>query len=88
MLLIAVSKPFSVIFGPDWKEGQDMLDRDRPTELLLPKDNATALKIICSIIHHQNREVPQTLAVGGILAVAVTADKYDCIHALRFASES
>lgn len=88
MLLRAVSKVFSVMFRPDWKEGQDMLDRDGPAELLLPEDNAAALKIICSVIHHQNREVPQTLAAGDILAVAVTADKYDLVHALRFASES
>jgi hypothetical protein len=87
-LLRAVSKPFSVMFRPDWKEGQDLLDRDGPAELLLPEDNAAALKIICSIIHHQNREVPQTLAAGNVLAVAVTADKYDCVDALRFASES
>lgn len=88
MLLRVVSKVFSVMFRPDWKEGQDMLDRDGPAELVLPEDNAAALKIICSIIHHQNREVPQTLAAGDILAVAVTADKYDLVHALRFASES
>lgn len=88
MLLRAVSKPFSAMFGPDWKEGHDLLDCDRPTELLLPEDNAAALKIICSIIHHQNRKVPQRLAAGDVLAVAVTADKYDCVQALRFASES
>lgn len=88
MLLRAVSKPFSVMFRPDWKEGQDMLNRDGPAELLLPEDNAAALKIICLIIHHQNNDVPQTLAPGDILAIAVTADKYDCVHALRFASES
>lgn len=88
MLLRAVSRVFSVMFRPDWKEGQDLLDRDGPTELPLPEDNAAALKIICCIIHHRNREIPQTLAAGDILAVAVTADKYDCLHALRFASES
>jgi hypothetical protein len=88
MLLKAVSKPFSVIFRPDWKEGRDLLDRDGPAELLLPEDNAAALKIICSVIHHRNTEVPRTLAAGDILAVAVTADKYDCVDALRFASES
>jgi hypothetical protein len=88
MLLMAASKPFSVMFGPNWKEGHDMLDRDGPSELLLSEDNAAALKIICSIIHHQNREVPRTLAAGDVLAVAVAADKYDCVDALRFASES
>lgn len=88
MLLRAVSKPFSVMFRPDWKEGRDMLNRDGPAELLLPEDNAAALKIICLVIHHQNNDVPENLAPGDILAIAVTADKYDCVHALRFASES
>lgn len=76
------------MFSPDWKEGQDLLNRDGPAELLLPEDNAAALKIICSVIHHQNGEDTQTLAAGDILAVAVTADKYDCVKALRWASES
>ena len=88
MFLTLVSKPFSAMLGPDWKEGHDLLDSNKPAEILLPEDNAAALEIICSIIHHQNRDVPRTLAAGDILAVAVTADKYDCIRALRFASES
>ena len=46
------------------------------------------MKIICSVIHHRNKDVPQTLAASDILAIAVTADKYDCVHALRFAGES
>ncbi|KAL6825177.1 hypothetical protein V8C40DRAFT_245748 [Trichoderma camerunense] len=87
MFLRAVSKPFSAMFRPDWKEGRDLLDCDRPTEIPLPEDNAAALKIICSVIHHQNSEVPRTLAAGDVLAVAVAADKYDCIMALEFASE-
>ncbi|KAM5529209.1 hypothetical protein FOXYSP1_17053 [Fusarium oxysporum f. sp. phaseoli] len=41
-----------------------MHDHDEPSELLLPEDNAAALKIVCSIIHHQNREVPLTFAAG------------------------
>ncbi|KAL3587778.1 hypothetical protein FPOAC2_13677 [Fusarium poae] len=57
MLLMAASKPFSVMFGPNWKEGHDMRDRDGPFELSLPDDNAAALKIICSIIHYRNTEV-------------------------------
>lgn len=88
MSLMAASKPFSVMLGPNWKEGHDLLNCDGPAELLLPEDNAAALKIICSIIHHQNRAVPQPLAAGDVLAVAVTADKYDFVQALIFASNS
>lgn len=86
LFLNAASKPFSAMFGPDWKEGQDILDRDGPVEILLPEDNADALKVICAVIHHQNNEVPQDLAAGEILGIAVAADKYDCVDALKFAS--
>ncbi|KAF4960489.1 hypothetical protein FSARC_10457 [Fusarium sarcochroum] len=91
--LMAASKPFSVMLGPHWKEGQnkhdhDEHDREKPFELLLPDDNAVALKMICFILHHQNREVPRSLTARDILAIAVAADKYDCLDALRFASES
>ncbi|KAK1471339.1 hypothetical protein CABS01_16382 [Colletotrichum abscissum] len=76
------------MLGPDWKEGHDMHDHGKPSELLLPEDNAAALQIICSVIHHKNSEVPRNLAVDDVLAVAVATDKYDCGNALRFASES
>ncbi|KAK1534777.1 uncharacterized protein CCOS01_03529 [Colletotrichum costaricense] len=88
MSLMAASKPFSVMLGPDWKEGREMHNQGKPSELLLPEDNVAALRIICSVIHHKNSEVPRTLAVGDVLAVAVAADKYDCGNALKFAAES
>jgi len=88
LFLKAASKPFSAMFGPDWKEGHDTLDLDAPVELPLPEDNASALKLICAIIHHRNKKVPQSLAAGDVLGVAVIADKYDCVHALKFASGS
>lgn len=91
MMLRVASKPFSAMFGPNWKEGRDLLDGDRPVnrpvELPLPEDNAAALKIMCSVIHHQRSEVPRTLAAGDVLAVAVATDKYDCVEALSFASD-
>jgi hypothetical protein len=85
---MAASKLFSVMLGPHWKEGYDMRDEDRPFELSLPDDNAAAFKIICPIIHYQNKNVPRALPVGDVLAVAVVADKYDCVNALKFASET
>ncbi|KAM0499011.1 hypothetical protein ACHAP8_005715 [Fusarium lateritium] len=88
MFLMTVSKPFAVMLGPNWKEGQDMRDPDGPFHLSLPEDNAIALKIICSVVHYQNKEVPRTLPAGDVLAVAVVADKYDCVNALEFASDT
>lgn len=82
LFLKAASRPFSAMFGPDWKEGHNLFGRGRPVELKLPKENAATLKLICAIIHHQNNMVPQTLAAGDVSGIAVTADKYDCINAL------
>ncbi|KAK1716865.1 uncharacterized protein BDZ83DRAFT_743824 [Colletotrichum acutatum] len=80
MSLMTVSKPFS--------EGLDMHDQGRPSELLLPEDNVAVLAITCSVIHHKNSEVPRTLAVSNVLAVATATDKYDCSNTLRFATKS
>lgn len=74
MLLMAVSKPFSAMLGPDCKETHDMRHHNGPFEVSLPNDNATALEIICSVIHFQNDKIPGTLAAGDVLAVAVAAD--------------
>ncbi|OBS22796.1 hypothetical protein FPOA_09123 [Fusarium poae] len=88
ILLMAASKPFSAMLGPQWKEGHDMREQHGRFELPLPDDNAAALEIICYVIHYQNDKLPQTLAANDILAIAMTADKYDFVNALRFASES
>lgn len=87
-LLMDVSKLFSAMLGPHWKEGHDKRDHDGPFELKLPDDDAAALKIMCAIIHHENEKVPRTLPAGDVLAVAVVADKYDCVNVLKFASET
>lgn len=86
LFMKATSKPFSAMLGPNWKEGHSMLNQAGPVEISLPEDNADALEVICAVIHHQNNKVSQTLSACDILGVAVTADKYDCIDALRFAS--
>lgn len=87
LFLKAASKPFSAMFGPDWAEGYNIHDLRPPVELALPEDNASAVKLICAIIHHQNKKVPQSLAAVDVLGIAVTVDKYDFVHALKFASE-
>jgi hypothetical protein len=86
LFLKATSKPFSAMFGPGWKEGHAMLGQEEPVEILLPEDNAAALELICAIIHHRNDKVHQSLAASNVLAVAVTADKYDFSDALKLAS--
>ena len=87
LFLKAASKPFSVMLGPDWKEGHNMLSPDGLVEVQLPADNSTALMLLCAIIHHRNEMVPQTLAAVEVLRTAVVADKYDCLDAAKFAGE-
>jgi hypothetical protein len=86
--LCVASKPFSAMFTPKWKEGDAFFSQAELMEIYLPEDNATSMQLICAIIHHQNQDVPDNLSARNILGVAVAADKYDCVLALRFASET
>lgn len=86
LFLQAASKPFAAMLGPDWKEGQSLIDRGSRAEIFLPEDNAAALENICAIIHHQNSRVSTSLTPDVILDVAIIADKYDCVDVLKFAS--
>ncbi|KAL2782445.1 hypothetical protein BJX66DRAFT_345827 [Aspergillus keveii] len=84
--LKATSRPFSAMLGPIWKEGRDLL-QDESVEILLPEDNAKAMEYICAVTH-QNKMMSHTMTPLDVLEVAVVADKYDLVDALRFASES
>ncbi|KAF5584300.1 hypothetical protein FPANT_7903 [Fusarium pseudoanthophilum] len=88
MLLMAASKPFSAMLGPNWKGGHDMRQHGGSHEVLLPDDNATAMRIICSVIHFQNDKIPETLPASDVLAVALAADKYDCLNAIQLAQKA
>ncbi|TGO43983.1 hypothetical protein BCON_0678g00010 [Botryotinia convoluta] len=79
LFLEAASKPFPAMFGPDWKEEHDILDLDGPGELSLPEDNASALKLICAIIHHRNKDVTQFLAAGDVLGVGSPSQRTSMI---------
>jgi hypothetical protein len=86
--LRAASKPFSAMFTPEWKEGDTLLSQSRPIEILLPEDDATGMRLVCAIIHHKNQEVPANLSAHNVLGVAITADKYDFVHAVKSASDN
>lgn len=85
VFLRTASKTFSAMFNPLWKEG-DSLGQEGPLELPLPDDDASALQMICNLIHHQDKFVPQSLAPSEILKIAITADKYHCVAVLKFAT--
>jgi hypothetical protein len=85
LILKTASKVFSAMLGPYFSEGQN-ITKDCPKEILLPEDDADALKIICEITHLQNSAVPDSLPPSAVIQLAITADKYDCVPALKFAS--
>ncbi|KAH7128201.1 hypothetical protein B0J11DRAFT_483915 [Dendryphion nanum] len=84
--LKAVSKPFSAMFSSRWNEGNDPLHQSEPIEIPLPDDDSMAMLIICAVIHHQYKSIPRHLPARTALQVAITADKYDCVDSLQFAS--
>jgi hypothetical protein len=43
LFLMEAAKPFSAMFGLDWKEGHNMLGRYGLVEVLLLEDNATVV---------------------------------------------
>ncbi|KAF2801904.1 uncharacterized protein BDZ99DRAFT_504179 [Mytilinidion resinicola] len=78
------SKYFNAMFGPHFAEGQD-LHGDSPKGIPMPDDDANALEILLNIFHLRNDDVPETLGPTEVLDVAVAADKFDCIVAIKHA---
>jgi hypothetical protein len=82
-VLRCASKVFSAMFGPTWSEGQG-LSNEYPREVRLVEDDADALRIICSVMHHRNDDVPQSPTPKEVLQIAIEADKYDLNIALKY----
>ena len=78
------SKVFDAMLGPRFLEGQTS-NGDAPKKISLPDDNAAAMTTICSVIHHRNDLAPEVSALGGLDDIALAADKYDCVLALKYA---
>ena len=78
------SKVFDAMLGPRFLEGQTS-NGDSPKKISLPDDNAAAMTTICSVIHHRNDLAPEVSALGGLDDIALAADKYDCVLALKYA---
>ena len=83
LFLKAVSGPFSAMFGPDWNEGHTMAGQDGPVEKALPGDNATSIHLMCAVFHHKLEQIPEIPRACDVLGIAVAADKYLCVDALK-----
>lgn len=80
----AASKVFKAMFSTTWAEGQN-LSSTAPKDIELPENSPTATEAICCVLHFRNDIVP-SLNPEETLQVAITADKYDVVLALRYAT--
>nr|XP_036586651.1 BTB/POZ domain-containing protein [Colletotrichum truncatum]KAF6797208.1 BTB/POZ domain-containing protein [Colletotrichum truncatum] len=89
LILKRASRVFAAMLGPRFKEGQKLLDRgsSEPVKINLPDEDPEIMELILNILHHQNSRVCQIAAADSILEVAVVADKYDLVDALKYASQ-
>lgn len=79
------SKVFDTMLGPNWCEGQE-LSKGSLLEVSLAENDVDAVRTICCVIHHCNDDVSRSLTPLEILRIAIVADKYDFILALKYAS--
>ena len=84
-ILRCSSTVFAKMFAPPWAESQS-LSNDSPKDIPLPEDDGFAMRQICYVIHHQNDDVWDDLAPLQVLKIAIQAEKYDMITALKYCS--
>ncbi|KAL2037631.1 hypothetical protein N7G274_009576 [Stereocaulon virgatum] len=77
------SKVFSAMLGPHFREGQG-LNGFLPREISIPDDDPDAMLAICNVLHHCNNSLPNVISPISIVRVAIAADKYDCVVALKY----
>lgn len=53
-------------------------------EIPLPGDDAGAVRVLCAILHYDRTTTASMLDPQDILAIAILADKYECVGALWY----
>lgn len=75
------------MLGSQFKEGRE-LEANATIDLPLPEDDLSAMAVICEILHHQyDRSKQGPLDYALISKIALAADKYDCVTALKAYAE-
>jgi len=85
LILRTSSKVFEAMLGPSYSEGAN-LSSAAPKDISLPEDDAAALEIIFNVIHCRTDAIDDPLDPSLVLRVAIMADKYDFIEALKYAA--
>ncbi|KAK3360461.1 hypothetical protein B0T25DRAFT_535692 [Lasiosphaeria hispida] len=83
VILSAASPVFKAMLGPSYSEGAG-LSTVNPKEIMLPEDNEDALQTIFYAIHFQSDAIGGQLSPDLVLQVAIAANKYDFINALKY----
>ncbi|EGR45491.1 uncharacterized protein TRIREDRAFT_111124 [Trichoderma reesei QM6a] len=81
-VLSLASPVFSKMFGPNFKEGQEIRRGDCP-RISLEEDDPEAMGLILSILHYKCAQVPLAMEPKELATLAMHADKYYCNEALR-----
>lgn len=86
LTMVRTSPVFAKMLGPNFSEGQSLANRGiEPVEIKLPEDDPCAFVFICSAVHGISLDnMPDSKQ---LLDVAIMADKYDFIKALKYASQ-
>ncbi|GAB1315512.1 hypothetical protein MFIFM68171_05722 [Madurella fahalii] len=85
LILRTASTVFNAMLGPHYTEGWD-LSSESPKDIFLPEDDPEALRIIFNTIHYRLNTVDDPLDPPLVLRIAIMADKYDFIQALKLVS--
>jgi BTB/POZ domain len=80
------STVFAALFGPNFREGQD-LNASSPKEIPLPDDDPDAMTAICATMYHAFDQIPRSPATDFVLSIIRHADKYDCYDVLTLPSQ-
>jgi hypothetical protein len=67
---------FRAMFRPNFSEGRNIFP-GCPIEVSKPDDDADAVNMVCSVIHHRNNVATDHLTPEQVLTLAITADTYD-----------
>lgn len=81
------STVFAALFGPNFREGQD-LNASSPKEIPLPDDDPYAMTAICATMYHAFDQIPRSPATDFVLSIIKHADKYDCCDVLTLPSQA
>ncbi|PVH98435.1 hypothetical protein DM02DRAFT_46212 [Periconia macrospinosa] len=81
------STVFAALFGPNFREGQD-LNTSSPKEITLPDDDPYAMTAICATMYHDFDHIPRSPTTDQVLSIIRHADKYDCIDVLTLPSQA